>query len=335
MLIEYVKFSKIQGTTLLTEKIALQPIKTQKLIAIAALFIGVVAISFAGIFIKWSEYEISANATVFNRLWITAVIFGFWNRLDFVYLKVSNQKSDPQPVKDTPYTKTVILLLLALGFAYLGFQSLWAWSITQTNIAITTILHNLTPIFTTLIAWLFFNKRFDRIFLIGMAIAIVGMIFLGIEDIQIANGSKIPGDVAAFSSAIFYAGYLLILEKLRTKLGVNQILMWGSFNGAILSLLLLKFTGEQLFPNSWNGWLPVICLAIIGQVLGHGLIAYSLNQLSSEFVALFLLIDPILIAIEAWVIFSETLSLLQWIAFILVLLGIYFALSSQSSIQQE
>ena len=78
----------------------------------------------------------------------------------------------------------------------------------------------------------------------------------------------------------------------------------------------------------------MISLAVICQALGQVLVAYSLNNLSSGFVALFLILDPVLTAIEAWVIFSEKLILLDWIAFFLVLLGIYLALSSQSSTQQ-
>ncbi len=306
----------------------------EKLIAILALFIGLFALSFAAIFIKWSEAEISFSATVFNRLWIATVICGFWNSLNFVYQKLSNVEPNKQPVENHPYTKTVIFLFFVLGSTYLGFQGLWAWSITKTSIAISTVLHNLTPIFTTLIAWLFFNKHFERRFLFGVTIAIAGMIILGIEDLQVANG-KISGDIAAFLSAIFYAGYLLIVEKLRTKLSANQILMWGSFSGSIWVLSFVLFTGERLFPYSFNGWLAVICLALIGQILAHGLIAYSLNRLSSGFVALFMILDPVLTAIEAWIIFSEKLVFLDWIAFLLALFGIYLALSSEFSLNEK
>lgn len=306
----------------------------QKLIAIALLLIATVAISFAAIFIKWSEAQISANATVFNRLWIATVILALSNSLNVVYLKLFNGQSNPQSTEDTPYTKTVIVLLLALGFVYIGFQSLWAWSITQTSIAISTVLHNLTPIFTTLSAWLFLNQRFERRFLIGMVLAIAGMIVIGLEDIQIANG-KMSGDIAALLSAVFYAAYLLIIERLRTKLSTTKILMWSSLIGAILILLILIVTGEKLFPYSWTGWLPVILLAVICHVLGNGFIAYSLNELSSGFVALFLILDPVLTTIEAWIFFSEKLVLLDWIAFVFILLGIYLAISSQSSTRQE
>ncbi len=170
-----------------------------------------------------------------------------------------------------------------------------------------------------------------------MVITIVGRVFIGIEDIQIANGTtnKTLGDLAALLSAVFYAGYLLIIEQLRSKLSATKILMWSSLTGAILILPILIVTGEKIFPYSWNGWLAVICLAGICHVLGQGLVTYSLDKLSAGFVAIFLLIDPVLTAIEAWIIFSERLSLWDWIAFVLVLLGIYLALSSKSSIQQE
>ncbi|NEP52711.1 MAG: EamA family transporter [Moorea sp. SIO3C2] len=305
----------------------------KKILAIASLSIGVVAISLSAIFIKWSEAEISAIATVFNRFWIAALVLAFWNSINFFYLQLLPHKSNKQSQEYTTYTKRVIILLVALGFVYLVFLSLWAWSITQTSLAISTVLHNLTPIFTTLSAWLLFNKRFEPKFLIGMVLAIVGMIVIGIEDLQIAASGKISGDIAALLSAIFYAVYLLILEQLRSKLSATKILMWTSLTGAILILPILIVTGEKIFPYSGKGWLFVICLAIICQALGHGLVAYSLKTLTSGFVALFLILDPVLTAIEAWAIFSEKLFVLDWIAFLSILIGIYLALSSQSSTQ--
>lgn len=307
---------------------------SEKIIALIALFIAVFAISFASIFIKWSEFEIGANATVFNRSWIATVILGFWNSLNFVYLKISNSQDSQESFQNNPYEKNVILLLLALGVLSLGFQSLWAWSITQINISISTILHYLTPIFTTLSAWLFFNKRFDGTFLSGGLLALIGMMIIGIKDLQIDN-SNILGDGASLLSAVFYAGYLLIIEELRPKLSATQILMWSSLTGAILTIPILIFTGEKFFPHSWNCWLTVICLALICQVFGQGMLAYSLNKLSSGFVALCLILDPILTAIEACLIFAEKLVLLDWIAFFLVLLGINFAIFSQSSMNDK
>jgi drug/metabolite transporter (DMT)-like permease len=86
--------------------------------------------------------------------------------------------------------------------------------------------------------------------------------------------------------------------------------------------------GDRVFPYSWQGWLAVIALAVICQAFGQGLLIHSLGRLSSGFVALFLLLEPAIAAIIAWLLFSERLSLLNWLAFSVVLVGIYLAKSS-------
>ncbi len=40
------------------------------------------------------------------------------------------------------------------------------------------------PLFTTLGGWLFLGQRFDRRFLIGMAIALSGAVTLGLGDVD-------------------------------------------------------------------------------------------------------------------------------------------------------
>jgi len=76
--------------------------------------------------------------------------------------------------------------------------------------------------------------------------------------------------------------------------------------------------------------LIIITLALICQIFGQGLLVYSLNQLSAEFVAIVLLLEPVLAAVAAWIIFAEKLSVLNCIAFSVILVGIGLASLSQS-----
>jgi drug/metabolite transporter (DMT)-like permease len=78
------------------------------------------------------------------------------------------------------------------------------------------------------------------------------------------------------------------------------------------------------------GWSAVIFLAIVCQVMGQGLLTYSLKQFSSGLVAVSMLTIPVLAAILAMLVFSEKLSLLNWLAFLVVLTGIYLAVSAQN-----
>ncbi|MGB8701783.1 MAG: DMT family transporter [Thermosynechococcaceae cyanobacterium] len=238
------------------------------------------------------------------------------------------------PVEATTFGRQWIgWSLLALGALLAGDLVLWAWALTQTSVANATLLANLTPVFTCLMGWLFWGKQFDRRLLIGMAIALVGTLTIGVGDLQAGSG-KLLGDGVALLGAFSFAGYLLLLERLQTRFSTMHLNFWSSAIAAGLTLPIVGLTGNTLIPLSWQGWLTVVLLALVCQVLGQGLLAYSLNALSCEFVAIFLLLDPILAALGGWVFFSEALSLVSWLAFAIVLVGIYLASSSQSAVKE-
>jgi drug/metabolite transporter (DMT)-like permease len=82
----------------------------------------------------------------------------------------------------------------------------------------------------------------------------------------------------------------------------------------------------------------VIGLAIACQVLGQGLLVHHLKEFSASFVTLLMLLEPLLTASFAAMIFAERLSALNWLAFALVLGGIYLARNSTgaaSAVEQE
>lgn len=291
--------------------------------AIVWLSAALLAVSFAAIFIRLSEREIGPNATIFNRLWIATVVFAVWDAVDAVRRRMSGNALEVR----SNYTLGDVMLLTAVGIVSSASLGFWAWSLTQTNVANSTVLRNLTPLFTTLGGWLLLGRRFDNNFLLGMTVALVGAVAIGIDDVQTA-GDHLAGDIAAILSAMFYAGNLLIAEHLRTKFPATTILMWRCLIGSLLILPLVLLAGDRVFPYSWQGWLAVIGLAVICQAFGQGLLIHSLGRLSSGFVAIFLLLEPVITAILAWILFSESLSLFNWLAFAVVLTGIYLAKSS-------
>ncbi|MGD1702673.1 DMT family transporter [Dapis sp. BLCC M229] len=315
----------------MTNKLQLQSQQLEKKgpTSIASLFVALLAISSSAIFIRLSEGEISSNATVFDRVAIATVIFGLWNSVNAVRYRLSDQK----PVEQKLDISQDLWLLLAMATFYITSQGLWAWSLSQTTVAISTVLISLKPLFTCLFAWLAWGQRFDNKFLIGMIIAMVGAGSIGLEDLQIDTG-KVEGDIAAFLAGICSAAYLLTVEKLRTKFAPTTIIPWCCGLGTLLSLPILFFSEDRFFPYSVNGWVFVISLAIVGQVLGQGLLAYSLKKFSSGFVALVLLLESILVAIAAWAIFGEALTLFNWVALFAILLGLYLAVSSQSAVKE-
>ncbi|MFS0513553.1 DMT family transporter [Nostoc sp. UIC 10607] len=302
-------------------------VSNQTKIAIASLFVGVGAISFGSIFMKLSEIELSPNATVFNRFWLASLVFLLWHG----YKAIRQRFSLDKPIEQQTYTSRDLLLLLGAGILWAATLVFLAWSLTQTSVAISSVLHNLAPIFTSLGVWLLFRQRFESQFLIGMIIALGGAIAIEFEELQIAT-DEVQGSFAAIVSAVFLGGYLLIVEKLRTKFSPATIQLWICAIAALVIFPILLFTQDQLFPSTLSGWLWVISLALICQVLGHGLLTYSLARFSSVVVSLVHLLEPVFSGIFALVIFSEKLTFSNWIGFAVVLIGLYLAVSSQAAI---
>lgn len=306
--------------------------QSSSLVAVLALGTALLGIASASILFVVAEQEIGSIAAAYDRLGIAAIAFGVWNSFNQVSNLWSEEKSESQP----SYALRDLGLLIIAGVSLAASLTLWAWSLTQTSVANSTLLNNLMPIFTTLGAWLLFGQRFQAKFLLGMAVAVGGAIAIGVEDLQ-AVDSHITGDVAALLAAMLSATSILSIEQLRVKFSAPIIMLWTSLIGSLCIFPIVLVSQGDLFPTSWVGWSAVISLGLISQVIGQGLLTYSLKRFSSGQVAVSMLAIPVIAAILAMLIFSEQLSLLNWLAFSAVLVGIYLAISAQSiqGIDQE
>ena len=290
------------------------------------LAIAVIALAFSPIFTKLSEFELSPTATIFNRLWIATIIVSFWQFINTFRGEITS----------TEFRSSVRergLLILA-SFSATASALLWAISFTQTSIASSTVLRSLTPLFIALGAWLILNQRFDRKFILGMILAIIGGISIGWDDLQLGT-EHLQGDGIALLSAALHGVNILTVGYLR-DLGctTDRVLLWRCAAGALMVMPIVYLTDLPLFPVSVEGWLTVIALALVCQTFGQGLLVFSLKQFSSSFVGIFALLKPIVTALLAWVIFAEDISVANSIALVLILTGIYLAKSSDSETQQ-
>ncbi|MBF2028565.1 MAG: DMT family transporter [Oscillatoriales cyanobacterium C42_A2020_001] len=307
--------------------------KMPAIATLLALCIALLSIGSAAIFIKFSEQEINPYATAFNRFWITTVILGVWSSV--CSLRDQRKRKQVQAaLPQAPSQPLPLGQLFLIGLFLSGDLMLWAWALTQTSVANATLLANLTPVFSCLGGWILYRKRFDRQFIAGMAIAIAAVFAIGFGDSQSAMG-KVQGDLAAIIAAISFSVYLFVLERLQSRLKVTTIVLWSSALATLITLPVALFSGGHLFPTSWQGWLTIISLAGVCQILGQGMLVYSLNQMSSEFVALFLLLEPVLAGIGAWLVFAEKLGALNLVAFAIALLGVFLSLSSPSAMRNS
>src|SRR5690606_17052387 len=103
------------------------------------------------------------------------------------------------------------------------------------------------------------------------------------------SARHLRGDVLALAAGLLYTGYLIIVERTRTRLDPLPLLFLASLFGAFLLLPASILLGERVIPSDW---LPLIILAISSQLIGQGLLVYALGHVPPLVVGLALLTQP-------------------------------------------
>jgi drug/metabolite transporter (DMT)-like permease len=275
-------------------------------LAFVCLLAGGCAIAFAPIFVRLSDAGPVASA--FWRTAIAAPILWVWAL-----------RADPKPAPMS------IGPLAGAGLFFACDLGVWHWSITYTSVANSTLLANLAPIFVTLAGWLLYRSSVTRTFLVGMAMAIAGMFILVGPNFAI-GGTRLAGDALGALTAVFYAGYMLSIKSARDAgASTARLMAWSTTITAVALLPVALVSPQPMLPHAAQGWLILVGLALVTQVLGQGLIAYAFAHLPASLSSVSLLIQPVMAALFAWALFGEAIGLAQFVGGAVVLAGIWLA----------
>ena len=151
-----------------------------------------------------------------------------------------------------------------------------------------------------------------------------GAILLG-RSLEIDRTTMI-GDLYCVAAGLLYSGYIIILQKYRATLGGWSLLTWSSIAGLPVLLGIALLRGEPVMPTNW--W-PVIALAVFSQLLGQGLLVYALKHFTPLIIGLALLTQPAVAVAVGWLVFHESLGLLDFAGMATVGAGLALARSTQ------
>lgn len=281
-------------------------------IALAALLCGAVGIAFAPIFVRLSE--LGPTATAFHRLALSLPALWLW-----LHLEGRGNRRIARPASRADYAGLVVA-----GLLFAGDLAFWHWSIQFTTVANATLLANFAPVFVTLTAFALFGERFSRTFLIGMALALAGACVLMGRSFTLSP-SHLLGDALGIVTAMFYAGYIIAVGRLRARFSTATIMAWSGLVTCAVLLPVALVSGEGLIATTVYGWAILLGLALISHAGGQSLIAYALAHLPAAFSSVSLLLQPAVAALLAWVILGEALGPWQALGALVILVGIYLA----------
>lgn len=200
----------------------------------------------------------------------------------------------------------------------------WHYGIVMTSLVNATVLCNLTPVVVTLFGWIVFKQAPRRLFLLALALALGGAFAMAAGADAGQASSPALGDLFSLSVAVWYAGYFLAVKAARRTAGAIRITLWVSLVGLPIVLAAALAMGERIAPATLAGWAACAGLGLV-HVIGQGGVAWALGRLPASTTAVTILIQPVTAGLLGWLVFAETLTLVQAAGGVLVLAAIILA----------
>ncbi|MFP5329548.1 MAG: DMT family transporter [Alphaproteobacteria bacterium] len=262
-------------------------------LAFPALLLGNAALAFGPWFVRVSD--------------VGPVAVGFWRlvlALPFLWLLV---RAARQPVRVPRRALAMVLAAAALFYAL----DLAAWNagILLTKLGNATLFGNSGSFVFALYGLLLVRRLPTLNQSAALALALAGAVLLMSSSYELSPGN-LAGDLLALFAGLLYGGYLVAVERARTSMQPLPLLLVVTLAAAPVLLVISIGAGERLWPGDWT---PLLLFALSSQVLGQGLLVWSIGVFPPLVVGLALLTQPALAALIGWLVFGEALSAADWI----------------------
>lgn len=294
------------------------------------LAIAILAVSTASILIRYAQRDAPSLAIAALRLLFAS--------LALAPAALTRRRSELSALQPRDF----LWLLLSGFFLALHFAT-WITSLEYTSVASSVVLVQTTPLWVALLGLLVLKEPLHHAVLAAVVLSLLGGVIVGLSNAcaftalglacrplgQLFAGRALFGNALALSGAIFVSGYLLIGRSQRARLSLL------SYTFVVYSTAaLLLVAGALLFGQPLTGYPPrfyLVCLALalIPQLLGHSSFNWALRYLSTTYVSVALLGEPIGSTILAYILLRQPPTAFELVGGALILAGIYLASRGQ------
>ena len=220
-------------------------------------------------------------------------------------------------------------LLLVSGFCgFIAFPLLFTLGVARTSANHATMILAILPVMTGAIAHAWDRSHPRALWWLGCAIAFGGEILLLYDPAAAGGAASIEGDLLVWSSTLFASlGYVAGARLQRSGYSSRGTTFWGVGLFALLllpALALVVDTGA-LTRAGWYAWSGLLYQAIGVTIVAYILWYWALGTGGIARVGLFQFLQPVSGVILAWLVLSETLSLIFLLASSIIMVGVILA----------
>ena len=230
-------------------------------------------------------------------------------------------------------SRRVTLELMGLGCSsyFLG-ALLYFNALKRMDSGLAIVIFYTYPILVVFGNWLINRQRPSRNIVIALAMSVTGVV-ITVGQVGDATGA---GVLLCFASTLTYTTYTLgsarVLPKTDLFTGVTVVMLGAFTCFALLATIGSPFI-EVSFPETRDGWINVVLLAIIATALATGVFFVGIRNLGPNTTSLLTTFEPVLTIVAGIAFLHETFTLARGIgaAFVIGALIVFGLLESRST----
>jgi len=181
------------------------------------------------------------------------------------------------------------------------------------------------PIFMAILAAIFFREKIGLLKISGIIIAMFGLLLLiGKGNITNVDLIENKGDLLVLASAFTWGVYSMVNKKISLSYSPMMTILYLFI---MMAVIIIPFNLNAASVNavvhlSLNGWISILFLGLFCSGIAYVIWAYSLRYLESAKVGAFLYFEPLVTVLAAWVLLSESITVLMILSGIIITLGV-------------
>jgi drug/metabolite transporter (DMT)-like permease len=252
--------------------------------AYVALFVSIVSVSFASIFIVSIQNNVPSLSIAFYRLFFTTLII-----MPFVFLRGKTRKELFNLPRSTFYIMIIIGVILAAHFA------LWITSLKLTSVASSVILVTAHPLLVGPVSHIFFKEKLSFVNTFGIALSVSGVFILIYGNYGFTSGvlDTLEGNILAILGGIAAGLYILGGRKIRKTVSVSSYAFVVYSIGTVVLFFICLFFNSPLYNFNLNDYLIILLMAVVAGIFGHTLYNWTLEHVRASLASVVLLGEPL------------------------------------------
>ncbi len=219
-----------------------------------------------------------------------------------------------------------IFILLALFEPFLYFMG-ESYGLLYVSSTVAAVIVATIPLFAPIAAWYFFRERLSLMNIAGLILSFIG-VCLVILNRDLSFSASPKGVMLEFMAVFAAIGYSSVLRKLAFRYNTFTIITYQNLIGIFMFLPFWTFFeagGFMQTPFHWQAFRAIILLSVFASTFAFILFTYSVRTIGINRSNMFVNLIPVFVAIFAWFILGDQLTIQKFTGIVVVIAGLFLA----------